>query len=139
MNMSSNKPYFIRAIYDWISDNDLTPYVLVDAEYPDSSLPQMYVERGRIVLDISKNACRNLSIENDFITFLARFAGKSTDVAFRTAAVLAIYAKENGRGMEFGPEYDEPYPQQNTVRQQNTRTTQKSKKPVLTLVKKDDD
>lgn len=142
MTMTSNKPYFIRAIYDWISDNGMTPYVLVDAAYPDATLPQMYVERGRIILDISQEACRELSIENDFISFLARFAGKSMETSFRTASVLAIYAKENGRGMEFGPEYDEPYPPEtphaHAIKQKKDTAKTKSK-PALTLIKNNDE
>ncbi len=108
MSMTSNKPYFIRAIYDWIVDNDLTPYLLVNAEYPDVEVPQEHVSGGRIVLNISPKACRGLHLENDRILFTARFSGQTTQIFVNPAAVLAIYAKENGRGMEFGPEYDEP-------------------------------
>ena len=100
--MTSNKPYFIRAIYDWVVDNELTPYLLVNAEHPDAEVPQEFVSNGRIVLNISPDACRGLHLENDRIVFTARFSGQVTQVVLSPSAVLAIYAKENGRGMEFG-------------------------------------
>lgn len=133
MTMTSNKPYFIRAIYDWIVDNDLTPYLLVNAEYPEVEVPQEYVNGGRIVLNISPKACRGLHLENDRVVFTARFSGRTTQVFLSPAAVLAIYAKENGRGMEFGAEYDEPPSLPPKV---GTPTNVRNK-PALKLVKKD--
>ncbi len=134
MTMTSNKPYFIRAIYDWIVDNDLTPYLLVNAEYPEVEVPQEHVNSGRIVLNISPKACRGLHLENDRIVFTARFSGKTTQIYLRPAAVMAIYAKENGRGMEFGAEYDEPPPAESG----GAATTSRSRgKPALKLVKQD--
>src|SRR3990167_4340286 len=106
MNMTSNRPYLIRAIYDWIVDNDLTPYLLVNAAFPGVEVPQEHVNGGRIVLNISPKASRWLHLENDRILFTARFSGLATQIFVNPAAVLAIYAKENGRGMEFGEEYD---------------------------------
>lgn len=133
MTMSSNKPYFIRAIYDWIVDNELTPYLLVDAEHPDVEVPQDFVNAGRIVLNISPKACRGLHLENDRILFTARFSGQTIQIFLAPAAVLAIYAKENGRGMEFGPEYDEPLSQKSTT-EPKSRTPSRAK-PFLKLVK----
>ncbi|MBA2656636.1 MAG: ClpXP protease specificity-enhancing factor [Tatlockia sp.] len=131
--MTSNKPYLIKALYDWIVDNDLTPYVLVNAEYPNVQVPQEHVNEGRIVLNISPKACRGLHLENDRIVFTARFSGKSVQIFVVPAAVLAIYAKENGRGMEFGDEYsDEPPPPPLSPRDLKNRA-----KPALTLVKKE--
>jgi stringent starvation protein B len=131
MTMTSNKPYFIRAVYDWVVDNDLTPYLLVNAEYPEVEVPQEYVNGGRIVLNISPKACRGLHLENDRIVFTARFSGRTTQVFLSPAAVLAIYAKENGRGMEFGEEYDEPPPKSEKPVQVIRN------KPALKLVKND--
>ena len=129
--MTSNKPYIIRALYDWIVDNDLTPYILVNAEYPSVQVPQEHVNGGKIVLNISPKACRGLHLENDRIVFTARFSGQSVQIFVVPAAVIAIYAKENGRGMEFGEEYsDEPPPAA-------SQTTKGRGKPALTLVKKD--
>ncbi len=135
MKMTSNKPYFIRAVYDWIVDNDLTPYLLVDAEHPDVEVPQEFVTAGRIVLNISPKACRGLHLENDRILFTARFSGKTTQIFLPPTAALAIYAKENGRGMEFGEEYDEPT--EPASAQKTTAHSKPRAKPVLTLVKQD--
>ncbi|HBI21081.1 MAG TPA: ClpXP protease specificity-enhancing factor [Legionella sp.] len=133
MAMTSNKPYFIRAIYDWVVDNDLTPYLLVNAEHPDVEVPQEHVNHGRIVLNISPAACRGLHLENDRIVFTARFSGQVTQIFVSPVAVLAIYAKENGRGMEFGEEYD-TLP---TLPPKSGTQTKARKKPALTLVKPD--
>ncbi|WP_058452778.1 MULTISPECIES: ClpXP protease specificity-enhancing factor [Legionella] len=133
--MTSNKPYLIRAIYDWIVDNDLTPYILVNADYPNVQVPREHVNGGRIVLNISPKACRGLHLENDRIVFTARFSGQSVQIFVIPAAVLAIYAKENGRGMEFGEEYsNEPPPPPKPASAASTRRG----KPSLTLVKKDE-
>lgn len=134
MKMTSNKPYLIRAIYDWLVDNDLTPYILVNTEYPGVQVPQEHVNNGRIVLNISPKACRGLHLENDRIVFTARFSGQSVQIFVNPAAVLAIYAKENGRGMEFGEESSEQPPPPPS----SSGTEAKGRgKPALTLVKKD--
>lgn len=99
--MTSNKPYLIRAIYDWIVDNGQTPYLLVNALAPGVQVPANHISDGRIVLNISPNACRGLHLENDNILFTARFSGEATQISVDPSAVLAIYSKENGRGMEF--------------------------------------
>ncbi len=104
--MTSNRPYLLRALYDWICDNHLTPYLLVDTSGDgDISVPQEFVEDNRIVLNISPSAVVDLDLSNDYINFKARFSGQSMNVFFPVEAVLAIYAKENGRGMIF-PEED---------------------------------
>lgn len=134
MNMTSNKPYLIRAIYDWIVDNNLTPHILVNAHYPGVQVPQEHVSNGRIVLNISPQACRGLHLENDRIVFSARFSGVTIQIFVIPAAVFAIYAKENGRGMEFGEEYNEPPP----LAPPPSGTESKGRsKPALTLVKKE--
>jgi stringent starvation protein B len=108
--MTSSKPYLIRAVYDWIVDNDLTPYLLVDALYEGVLVPESFVQGGKIVLNISPSACRGLHIENDKIVFSARFSGVTTQIFIKPGAVLSVYAKENGRGMEFALEYEEDIP-----------------------------
>lgn len=105
--MTSNRPYLLRALYDWICDNHLTPYVLVDASGDDLNIPHEFVEDGKIVLNISPSAVRDLDLSNDYINFKARFSGQSMNVYFPNEAVLAIYAKENGRGMIFPEEEQE--------------------------------
>lgn len=139
--MTPNKPYFIRAMYDWINDNEGTPYILVDATLPCVEVPQQYINNGRIVLDISPSACRGLHIGNNRIVFTAKFSGISTQVVVHPLAVMAIYASENGRGMEFGPEYDLDYPapeELSSVKETSAISAVKSKKPFLKLVDKDE-
>jgi len=108
--MTSNRPYLIRAIHEWLLDNQCTPHLLVDANAEGVNVPQNYVKDGKIVLNIGPSAVEGLRIGNDEVTFLARFSGKSQLVAIPMNAVLAIYAKENGRGMMFGEDEDEPDP-----------------------------
>ena len=99
--MSPSQPYLVRAIYEWIVDNALTPYVLVNAEHDATHVPRQYVENGKIVLNLGPVAVNDLDMANDYITFNARFGGKAMDVSFPVVSVLAIYAKENGQGMVF--------------------------------------
>lgn len=103
-SMTSNRPYLLRGLYDWILDNDLTPYILVDATMPNSSFPNDYIDDGKITLNVSPLAVKALQIENESVMFNARFSGKSYEIFFPTQAVLAIYARENGRGMIFPDE-----------------------------------
>ena len=106
MEMTSNRPYLIRAFYQWLVDNGLTPYLLVDVNNSDVVVPQQYVEGDRITLNIGPSAVRNLDLGNDYISFNARFSGKPMDVLFPVSSVLGIYAQENGSGMLF-PEEEE--------------------------------
>jgi stringent starvation protein B len=99
--MTSLKPYLIRSIYEWIIDNKLTPYLLVDAENNSACLPQEFIEDGKIVLNIRPEAIQGLLLGNDSIEFNARFNGKPMHIVAPVAAVMAIYAKENGKGMIF--------------------------------------
>jgi len=105
--ISSNRPYLIRALYQWLVDNDLTPYLLVEAERDDVVIPSQFVEEGRIVLNISPSAVRGLDLGNQRISFNARFGGVAMDVLVPPEAVLGIYARENGRGMLFPDEGSE--------------------------------
>ncbi len=100
--MTSSRPYLIRALYEWIVDNGLTPHLLVDATRPGVEVPQAYVEDGRIVLNIGPVAVHGLALGNERIEFDARFRGVPHHVVVPPAAVLAIYARENGQGMLFG-------------------------------------
>jgi stringent starvation protein B len=100
MRELSTKPYLIRAIYEWCVDSGATPYlsVIVDA---NTRVPMEYVREGQIVLNISPDATRNLTIGNDLIQFSARFGGVSRELAIPIDAVAAIFAKENGQGLMF--------------------------------------
>ncbi len=102
--MISQKPYFIRALYDWIVDNGWTPHVQVDAEWPGVEVPREYVQDGVIVLNISPAATHRLELGNERIRFMARFQGRERQVSFPPEAVLAIFARETGQGMPFPPE-----------------------------------
>lgn len=133
--MTSNKPYLIRGIYDWIVDNQLTPYLLVDANAPGVQVPQEFVNDGRIILNISPNACRGLHIENDRIVFTARFSGIATQILVTPYSVWAIYAKENGRGMEFADEEEEPPPPAASSGSGASSDKTGGSKPALKLVK----
>jgi len=106
--MTSLKPYLIRAIYDWIINNKLTPHLLVDATHPQAALPKDYIEDGRIILNIRPEATQNLLMGDTAIEFNALFNGQPTLVQALVAAVLAIYAKENGKGMVFDDEEETP-------------------------------
>lgn len=99
--MTSNKPYMIRAVHEWILDNDCTPYIVFMADYPGVEVPQDFVRDGQITLNIAPTAVRDLSIDNEFVSFNARFGGIPTDISGPIGAVVAIFAKENGQGMGF--------------------------------------
>ena len=106
--MSSSRPYLVRAMYEWIVDNNCTPYVLVDAHAPGVQVPQQYVENGQIVLNIAPGAVANMELGNELMRFNARFGGVPTDVLVPIAAIRGLYARENGRGMVF--DEDDPNP-----------------------------
>jgi stringent starvation protein B len=113
--MTSNRPYLIRAIHEWLVDNQCTPHLLVDAEAQGVEVPRQHVQDGKIVLNVGPQAVEGLRISNAEVTFLARFSGVAQLVSIPIMAVLAIYARENGRGMMFseddsGPEPDDSGP-----------------------------
>ena len=100
LESTSTRPYLIRALYDWCTDNGLTPYVAVLVD--DSvQVPREYVKNGEIVLNISFDATSSLKLGNDFIEFKARFAGSAREIMVPVNRVIAIYARENGQGMAF--------------------------------------
>ncbi len=129
--MSSNRPYLIRALYDWLVDNGTTPYLMVNTSVSGVVVPDRFVEDGRIILNVDPAAVSGLELGNDLICFSARFGGKSEEILFPPNAVMGIYARENGQGMLFpedevnldeGPD-DEPDP------------TKPGKRPSLKVVK----
>jgi stringent starvation protein B len=100
LESTSTRPYLIRALYDWCTDNGLTPYVAVLVD--DSvQVPREYVKNGEIVLNISFDATSSLKLGNEFIEFKARFAGTAREIMVPVNRVIAIYARENGQGMAF--------------------------------------
>ena len=102
--MTSSRPYLLRALLDWISDNGLTAHVLVDATRPGVVVPTQFIQDGKITLNIGPAAVQGLEMGNEAIAFSARFAGRPMQVHVPVGAVLAIFARENGQGMMFGNE-----------------------------------
>ena len=100
-SMTSNKPYMVRAVYDWVLDNACTPHLVLVAEYPGTEVPQDFVRDGQLTLNISPSAVRDLNIGNESVTFNARFGGMPMDIVVPIGAVVAVFAKENGQGMGF--------------------------------------
>ena len=133
-SMTSNKPYLIRALNEWILDNQLTPFLLVDVSIEGVVVPEQHVKEGKIVLNVSPSAVQEISFEDAGIYFSARFSGQPFSVNIPITSVLAIYTKENGRGMMFAGE--------ESLREDNIESKQKEptkketrKKPVLSIVK----
>lgn len=115
--MTSNRPYLLRAVHEWICENGLTPYVVVDAGKPGVQVPPQAVSEGRVVLNLAPRAVARLEIGNDLITCMARFGGVSHAISVPVAAVQAIYARENGQGMllaEDAPGTTSPAPSSGT-------------------------
>lgn len=102
--MTSSRPYLIRAMYEWIADNNFTPHVVIDAEMPNVQVPEKFVADGRIILNVSAVATQKLIISNEALEFDARFDSGIWHVYTPIPAILAIYARENGRGMIFEDE-----------------------------------
>ena len=109
-NELSTKPYLIRAIYDWCADSGFTPYLAVRVD-ANTQVPMAYVKDGEIVLNLSAQAVHNLQLDNDFITCNGRFGGVPHALLIPVAAVIGIFAKENGQGLVFQAEESEPPPE----------------------------
>lgn len=101
--MDSSKPYILRALYEWIVDNECTPHLLIDATAADVEVPTQYVKDGQIVLNISPSAVVDLVMTNSAVCFRGRFGGVPTEVSAPVGSILGIYARENGQGMVFEP------------------------------------
>lgn len=143
-SMTSNKPFLIRALHEWILDNQMTPFLLVDAAVEGVEVPRQHINDGKIILNVSPNAVQGLGLENEWIFFSARFDGKPYMINVPVGAVLAIYAKENGRGMMFASEEsasDKHNPDKKNpdeINQENATTAAgkpNDKKPVLRVIK----
>jgi stringent starvation protein B len=105
--MTSSKPYIVRAFYDWISDNQLTPYIVVDVSVYGVLVPMAYVNDGQITLNISSAAVGAISMAGEQIAFSARFGGKLENIVVPYGAIAAIFAKENGAGTSLAIEHPE--------------------------------
>lgn len=136
--MLSSRPYLLRALYEWINDNGMTPHLLVNAGYPRVDVPKEYVQDERIVLNISPSAVQDLVIDNEWVFFEARFSGLSRTIQVPVSAVMAIYARENGQGMAFGGEPgqgDSTPPPDDEPQKHADSTGQKKSRPDLKVVK----
>ncbi|HEB78455.1 MAG TPA: ClpXP protease specificity-enhancing factor [Methylothermaceae bacterium] len=132
--MTSLRPYLIRALYEWIVDNGMTPYILVDAERDGVVVPRQYVQDGQIILNLHPDAIVNLLMGNEEISFQARFGGTPMTVRIPVGAVLAIYARETGKGMVFDQEMDGETPPPSGTSSKGEEKP-KSRRPALRVVK----
>lgn len=148
--MTARRPYMLRAVYEWLVDNQLTPHLVVDAEQPGCQVPFEFVKDGQIVLNIAPSAVGSLQLANDRVEFNARFSGKPQRVYVPMIAVVALYARENGAGTIFeeepqlqdAPESDAQAPQQGPSEvidgaQDDTKPSKpsKGKRPTLKVIK----
>ncbi len=129
-SMTSNKPYIVGAFYDWISDNDLTPYIVVDVNVYGVLVPMNYVADGQIVLNIASSAVGTIALGETAIEFSARFGGKLEHITVPYGAIGAIYAKENGAGTSLAIEH--PDEDELSV-EETTKTAKTDKKPKASL------
>lgn len=136
LQLTPTRPYLTRALYEWICDNQLTPYLLVDATQNGTMVPVQYIQDGQIVLNIAPHATHALHMSNEMITFSARFGGVSQNLYIPFSAVLGIYARENGQGMFFDPqEYEGIQNDQNALKSNDQeQQEQPKKKPGLRLL-----
>ena len=133
-SMTPTRPYFVRAVYEWILDNDLTPYLMVNANYKNAQVPVEYVSDGRIVLNLAPSAIRNLHLGNDQVSFSARFGGQPRNVFVPVGAVLGVYAKENGKGMFFD-ENEIPPPEPDSDDVGDSKRPKPEGRPSLKVIK----
>ena len=101
MQMTSSRPYLVRAMYQWIADNGMTPHLLVDVTIDGVQVPPEHVQNGKIILNIAPMAVSSLVLGDEEVSFSARFSGQSMGIVIPVEAILAVYAKENGQGMMF--------------------------------------
>lgn len=130
--MLSSRPYIARALYEWLIENDNTPYIVVDAMQDDVVVPRQFVQNGQIVLNVAPSAVRDLDISNEMITFNASFSGEPMQVWVPIMALVAVYSKENGAGMVFGhepviPAPEEPDPDELAPKLESVPKAQKDK------------
>ena len=130
--MTSQRPYLLKAILDWILDNSCTPYIVIETAVAGVEVPEEHVDNNRIVLNISPNAIRNFNVDQGWITFDSRFSGKIQSIAAPVGAVVAIYAQETGQGMMF--ELELPDNEGSTSTDDSDKSTE-SKTSHLQIVK----
>lgn len=129
--MTPLKPYLVRGLHEWIIENNLTPYLLVDASFENVAVPTAFVNDNKIILNAHPNAIQHWSLDNDAVSFSARFSGVPENLFIPINAILAVYAKENGKGMMFDERFEDDVPPEPSP----TKTDSKKQKPFLKIVK----
>lgn len=132
--MTSSKPYLIRGLYEWLLDNEVTPYILVDALHESVVIPKGIATEGKVVLNLAPGAIQGLEMTNEHISFSARFGGVAQQVYCPMPAVLAIYARENGEGMMFA-EDDQKQAITTDTASESKQKKKTVKRPGLKIVK----
>ena len=131
--MTSSKPYLIRGLYEWLVDNDVTPYILVDVSFEGVMIPGGIASDGKVVLNLAPGAIQKLEMTNEYLSFSARFGGVAQNVYCPVQSILAIYAKENGEGMMFSEDSNQTADSNNSG---NKKTgSKKTARPGLKIVK----
>ena len=136
MTMTPSRPYLVRALYEWILDNDDVPYLVIDATIQNVMVPEQFVSDGQIILNVAPSAVQGLQMDDEAVSFSARFGGVPMQVYVPVLAIKAIYAKESGQGMGFGfepgiPDPDEPMPEPKVEKP----AAKPSGRPALKVVK----
>ena len=133
MSETSTKPYLLRALYEWCTDNGYTPYIVVVVD-TSTRVPPEFVKNGEIVLNLSFDATVNLKIDNDVIYFKARFGGVAREIEVPVGNVSAIYARENGQGMSFEVQREEERASKKKPRSERAKTSGPKISPLLSAV-----
>ncbi|MBT0585206.1 ClpXP protease specificity-enhancing factor [Alteromonas oceanisediminis] len=133
--MTSNQPYLLKAFYDWIVDNELTPYIVVDATLDGVQVPQQFVKDGQIVLNVSPSACVHFELDYEHLSFQARFGGQPQRLYMPCYAIIAIYARENGAGTVFATESELGNTETTTAEPKAKAPAKAKSKPTLKVVK----
>ena len=133
-DVPSNKPYLIRALHQWCADFGFTPFIAVFVDQ-NVEVPMEFVKKDEIVLNLSADACHNLQIDNDWISFQARFGGVPKKILVPTSHVLAIYARENGQGMSFPFDPLQASSQNKPIYEGDDGEPPKPNRPALKIVK----
>ena len=131
--MTPSKPYLIRGLYQWLLDNQVTPYILADTSSAQVMIPRGIATDGKVVLNLSPSAIQNLEMTNEHISFSARFNGVAQDIYCPMGSILAIYARENGEGMMFNQESENATKTEDSA--DGASQPKKTKSPGLKVVK----
>ena len=134
--MTPNRPYIIRALYEWITDNQLTAHLLINAGVPGVEVPERAIQKNKVVLNIDPGAVDNLDLGNEWLFFNTRFAGVKESIRIPVEAVIAVYARENGQGMMFAQDEELQSDSQASIESDIDGSDENPpRKPHLTLIK----